>query len=229
MIGSMPGGLAGVKQMIADFHRRGVRVLFPMMMWDQGTRDPGLPWPHSIAGLLAEVGADGIDGDTQDGVPLTFSLAADKTGHPLAFEPEGSPADEALAWNVMTWGQYQLDDRQPQRIRRRWRPDGSSGRGELPPFRSVPWSRTEVRGSARWKGHARLFDRRQRIRCHPPDRHGTGAGNSRHDGQNEVLDRVPLVRLFARMKGPAGFRQITYHARSRIRSSHIPREPVHLA
>ena len=30
----------------------------------------------------------------------------DKLGHPLAFEPEGSPSDEALAWNVMTWGQY---------------------------------------------------------------------------------------------------------------------------
>jgi iron(II)-dependent oxidoreductase len=108
MIRSMPGGLAGVKQMIADFHRRGVRALFPMMMWDQGTRDPGLPWPDAIASLMAEIGADGINGDTQDGVPLAFSLAADETGHPLAFEPEGSPADEALAWNVMTWGQYQF-------------------------------------------------------------------------------------------------------------------------
>jgi iron(II)-dependent oxidoreductase len=108
MIRSMPGGLAGVKQMITDFHRRGVRVLFPMMMWDQGTRDPGLPWPDAIASLMAEIGADGINGDTQDGVPLAFSLAADKTGHPLAVEPEGSPADEALAWNVMTWGQYQF-------------------------------------------------------------------------------------------------------------------------
>ena len=29
MIRSMPGGVAGVRQMIADFHRRGVRVLFP--------------------------------------------------------------------------------------------------------------------------------------------------------------------------------------------------------
>jgi gamma-glutamyl hercynylcysteine S-oxide synthase len=108
MIRSMPGGVAGMKQMIADFHRRGVRVLFPMMMWDQGTRDPGMPWPEAIASLMAEVGADGINGDTQDGVPLAFSLAADKTGHPLAFEPEESPADEALAWNVMTWGQYQF-------------------------------------------------------------------------------------------------------------------------
>ncbi|HTS05018.1 MAG TPA: formylglycine-generating enzyme family protein [Candidatus Eisenbacteria bacterium] len=106
MIRSMPGGVAGVRQMIADFHRRGVRVLFPMMMWDQGTRDPGMSWPDAIASLMAEVGADGINGDTQDGVPLAFSSAADKTGHPLAFEPEGGPSDEALAWNVMTWGQY---------------------------------------------------------------------------------------------------------------------------
>jgi gamma-glutamyl hercynylcysteine S-oxide synthase len=108
MIRSMPGGLAGVKQMIADFHRRGVRVLFPMMMWDQGTRDPGMSWPDAIASLMAQIGADGINGDTQDGVPLAFSLAADETGHPLAFEPEDSPSDEGLAWNVMTWGQYRF-------------------------------------------------------------------------------------------------------------------------
>ena len=108
MIRSMPGGVSGVKQMIADFHRRGVRVLFPMMMWDQGTRDPGMPWPYAIATLMAEISADGINGDTQDGVPLAFTLAADEAGHPLAFEPEGGPSDEALAWNVMTWGQYQF-------------------------------------------------------------------------------------------------------------------------
>jgi iron(II)-dependent oxidoreductase len=106
LIRSMPGGIAGVRQMVADFHKRGVRVLFPMMMWDQGTRDPGKPWPQAIAELMAEVGADGINGDTQDGVPLAFSAAADKVGHPLAFEPEDGPADEGLAWNVMTWGQY---------------------------------------------------------------------------------------------------------------------------
>ena len=106
MVGSMPGGVEGVRQMVADFHRRGVRVLFPMMMWDQGTREPSQPWPDAIAGLMKQIGADGINGDTQDGVPLGFSLAAEKAGHPLAFEPEGSPSDEALAWNVLNWGQY---------------------------------------------------------------------------------------------------------------------------
>jgi iron(II)-dependent oxidoreductase len=109
MIRSMPGGLAGVRQMVADFHHRGVHVLFPMMMWDQGTRDPGMSWPQAIAETMKEIGADGINGDTQDGVPLAFSLAADKSGHPLVFEPEGSPSDEALAWNVLTWGQYKFD------------------------------------------------------------------------------------------------------------------------
>ena len=106
MVRSMPGGVAGVQQMVADLHRRGVRVLFPMMMWDQGTRDPGTSWPQAFADFMKQLNADGVNGDTQDGVPLAFSLAAEKIGHPLAFEPEGAPADEAVAWNVMTWGQY---------------------------------------------------------------------------------------------------------------------------
>jgi len=106
MVESMPGGVEGVRRMVADFHRRGVRVLFPMMMWDEGTRQPDQPWPQAIAALMKQIDADGINGDTQDGVPLGFSIAAEKIGHPLAFEPEGSPSDEALSWNVMTWGQY---------------------------------------------------------------------------------------------------------------------------
>ena len=106
MVRSMPGGVEGVRKMVADFHRRGVHVLFPMMMWDQGTRDAGQPWPDAVAALMKEIDADGVNGDTQDGVPLAFSLAAEKIGHPLVFEPEGGPHDEGLAWNVLTWGQY---------------------------------------------------------------------------------------------------------------------------
>jgi iron(II)-dependent oxidoreductase len=108
LIRSMPGGVAGVRQMIADLNRRGVRVLFPMMMWDQGTRQPEQSWSDEIANLMAQIGADGINTDTQDGVPLAFSLAADKIGHPLVFEPENGPSDEALAGNLMTWGQYEF-------------------------------------------------------------------------------------------------------------------------
>ncbi|MFZ0294727.1 MAG: SUMF1/EgtB/PvdO family nonheme iron enzyme [Candidatus Sulfotelmatobacter sp.] len=106
MIRSMPGGIEGVKQMVADFHRAGVRVFFPMMMWDQGTRDPGMPWPEAIAKLMKEIGADGINGDTEEGIARAFPEAADLVGHPMAFEPEDNPADEAVAYNLLTWGQY---------------------------------------------------------------------------------------------------------------------------
>jgi formylglycine-generating enzyme required for sulfatase activity len=106
MVRALPGGIPAVKQMVADFHHRGARVMFPMMLWDQGTRALAGSWPDELAALMKEIGADGINGDTQDGVPLAFTLAADKAGHPLVFQPEGLPSDEALAWNLMTWGQY---------------------------------------------------------------------------------------------------------------------------
>jgi formylglycine-generating enzyme required for sulfatase activity len=106
MVASMPGGLEGVRQMVADFHRRGVRVLFPMMMWDEGAREPSQPWPQAIAERMKQIDADGINGDTQDGVPLSFPLAAENAGHPIAFEPEGGPTDEDVSWNLMGWGYY---------------------------------------------------------------------------------------------------------------------------
>ena len=154
MVESMPGGIEGVRQMVADFHRRGVRVLFPMMMWDQGTHQPDQPWPQAIASLMKQIGADGINGDTQDGVPLGFSLAAEAIGHPLAFEPEGSPSDEALSWNVMTWGQYTfpfipmvdrfkwLETRHMVNISDRWNTDKTSDL-QFAFFNGVGWESWE--------------------------------------------------------------------------------------
>ena len=154
MVESMPGGVEGVRRMVADFHRRGVRVLFPMMMWDEGTHQPDQSWPDALATLMKEVDADGVNGDTQDGVPLGFSLAAEKIGHPLAFQPETSPSDEALAWNVMTWGQYSfpfipmvdrykwLETRHMVNISDRWNPDKTNDL-QFAFFNGVGWESWE--------------------------------------------------------------------------------------
>ena len=103
---------------------------------------------------MAEIGADGINGDTQDGVPLAYSLAADKIGHPLVFEPEGGPSDEALAWNVMTWGQYQypfvpmvdkykwLETRHMVNISDRWKHDKTDNL-QFAFFNGVGWESWE--------------------------------------------------------------------------------------
>jgi gamma-glutamyl hercynylcysteine S-oxide synthase len=101
----MPGGTVGVRQMVADFHKRGVRVLFPIMLWDQGTRQEGRNEYQALAENLAAVGADGVNGDTMNVVPRMFRIASDKTGHPLAFEPESLSVDEGLAYNNLNWGQ----------------------------------------------------------------------------------------------------------------------------
>ena len=104
LLRDMPGGLEGVRQMIADFHRRGVRVLFPVMMWDQGTRPAGKADWVALAEILKTVGADGVNGDTLGALPLAFRQAADAIGHPLAGEPEHLRSDEPLMWNSMNWG-----------------------------------------------------------------------------------------------------------------------------
>jgi len=106
----LPGGIEGVRGMVADFHRRGVRVFFPSMLWDQGTHDEEVPDAEALVQELAAVNADGINGDTQDGMPASFRGAAEKSGHPLALEPEvGLGADETLTFNTMSWGYWKYD------------------------------------------------------------------------------------------------------------------------
>lgn len=107
LLRDMPGGVAGLRQMVADFHRRGVRVLFPIMLWDQGTHEYGMPNHEATARLFKEAGADGINGDTMRGVPRAYRDASDRVSHPLVLEPEtGLDGDEMLIWNNMTWGYW---------------------------------------------------------------------------------------------------------------------------
>lgn len=106
----LPGGIEGARKMVADFHLRGVHVFFPSMLWDQGTHDEKNPDAEALVHLLAALDADGINGDTQEGMPATFRRAAEKIGHPLALEPEVElGSDESLAWNVMSWGYWHYD------------------------------------------------------------------------------------------------------------------------
>jgi iron(II)-dependent oxidoreductase len=105
----LPGGVPALHRMVEDFHRRGVRVLFPAMPWDTGTRDPGVSHAAATAQLMADIGADGVNGDTFGGVPRTYRTASDATGHPVAFEPEGAPqSDEGLIWNSMNWAYWKF-------------------------------------------------------------------------------------------------------------------------
>jgi len=106
LIRDMPGGISGVRRMVDEFHVRGVRVFFPTLSWDTGTRDEGVPNATVLADLMAQIGADGVNFDTLEDVPANFHAAAEAVHHPLALEPQFSIRDESLAWSTISWNDW---------------------------------------------------------------------------------------------------------------------------
>ena len=107
-------GRAGRRaQMVADFHRRGVRVLFPVMPWDTGTRQEGVPLWEAAARDMKAIGADGINGDTMRGVPLRVpqGLRRDRPSAGARARERAAATMAMLAWNNMSLGL--LETRQP--------------------------------------------------------------------------------------------------------------------
>ncbi|HVW63315.1 MAG TPA: SUMF1/EgtB/PvdO family nonheme iron enzyme [Puia sp.] len=107
LLADLPGGIAGVRQMVADFSKRGVRVFFPIMIWDRGTHPFGNNMPLSLIREMQEVGADGMNGDTMGGVPEEFSLISDSLGYPMSWQPEWAISNlKMLEWNTTSWGYF---------------------------------------------------------------------------------------------------------------------------
>ncbi|MCW3087065.1 MAG: hypothetical protein JWQ78_451 [Sediminibacterium sp.] len=107
LLAGMPGGINGVKKMIADFHRRGVKVFFPIMVWDNGTRKLDHSMAVALVKMMKEIGADGLNGDTMSGVSEDYANAADSLGFSLSFQPELSIRNiKGVEWNDLSWGYF---------------------------------------------------------------------------------------------------------------------------
>ena len=107
LVAAMPGGESAVRQMIIDFKKRGVRVYFPIMIWDSGTRPINEPMNVALVKEMKALGADGLNGDTMWGVTEDFRDAYDSLNYPLALQPEVAIKDLAMVkWNINSWGYY---------------------------------------------------------------------------------------------------------------------------
>ncbi|KAH7462090.1 Formylglycine-generating enzyme [Phytophthora ramorum] len=111
LLRDLPGGVDGVKGLIADFHRRGVKVIIPYNPWDIGTRDEfGLEDMvrmynadmTTLNEVVPELQADGFNGDTMYGVPKAFYNCS----KPLVATPEGGVPTAFLSNNPMSWGYF---------------------------------------------------------------------------------------------------------------------------
>ncbi|MDN3921330.1 formylglycine-generating enzyme family protein [Roseateles violae] len=117
----LPGGLAGLKSAVDAFHRRGVKVFLPTKPWDNGTRPQGQRDWDAIAQIVKAVGADGINGDTYNGVPRAFFDACDALGCPVVLQPESTiSSEEQLIWNVQSWGKKVPDSVIPTVAKWKW-------------------------------------------------------------------------------------------------------------
>ena len=117
----LPGGLDGLRGAIEDFHRRGVRVFLPTMPWDNGTRAQGQADWDAAAALVKAVGADGLNGDTYNGVPRAFFDACDAAGRPVVLQPESTlSAEEQLLWTVQSWGKKAPNEAVPPVAKFKW-------------------------------------------------------------------------------------------------------------
>jgi gamma-glutamyl hercynylcysteine S-oxide synthase len=106
MLRDLPGGIPGVRAMVEQFHSHGVKVFFPLLVWDTGTRDESAGLPATIAQLLKDIDADGINFDTLESVPSVYRDASDAINHPLALEPQFQPRDSSLTWTNLSWNDW---------------------------------------------------------------------------------------------------------------------------
>ena len=119
---ALPGGILALKRVVADFHARGVKVFLPTMPWDNGTReDTASDWDR-MADLVAETGADGINGDTYSGVPRAFHTACEARGTKVILQPESTAqaGDHHLSWNLQSWSKRIPDETIPTVVKLKW-------------------------------------------------------------------------------------------------------------
>jgi len=93
MVHSLPGGIAKTRELVDQFHERGVKVLFGYTPWETLTRNHGLEPGFkdrrtNLQSLLTELGMDGFNADTMNYVDEDFFINPLDKDHPFAIEPE---------------------------------------------------------------------------------------------------------------------------------------------
>jgi Sulfatase-modifying factor enzyme 1 len=106
----------GLRELVADLQRRGVRIFVDYNPWDVGTRREPVDDTAAIADLVRTLGVDGVFLDTmREAAP---GLAAALSG--VAFEGESTLPLERVCDHHLSWAQWFADSAVPGVIRTRW-------------------------------------------------------------------------------------------------------------
>jgi len=115
-----PGGLEGVRDLVREFHRRGVKIFVDYNPWDVGTRREGSSDAVAVGYLVGQIEADGVFLDTlnQGGLDLRTEVSKARSG--VTFESELALPIEGLELNNASWAQWFDYGEVPGVLRNRW-------------------------------------------------------------------------------------------------------------
>jgi len=116
----MPGGLAGIRKVSNQLHRRGVKVYLNYNPWDNGTRRENASDIDILAQLVKETDADGIFLDTLNRGSSEFREKLDQAKSGVVLESELALPVEDIATHHMSWAQWFPDKNAPGILRNKW-------------------------------------------------------------------------------------------------------------
>ena len=116
----MPGGIAGLRDMVKQCHERNVRVFINYNPWDVGTNREGKTDEDFLVELVQETQVDGIFLDTMHGDAEVLRQKLDAVRPGITLSPELNPPIQDLGTCNSSWAQLCRDPEAPSLDHRKW-------------------------------------------------------------------------------------------------------------
>jgi hypothetical protein len=116
----MPGSLPGVKKVVDEFHRAGVKVFINYNPWDTGTTRETKPDIDVLAEMVAAMDVDGIFLDTLKEGGADFREKLDRIRPGIVLEGELAAELAILPTHHHSWAQWFGDKYVPGILRDKW-------------------------------------------------------------------------------------------------------------
>lgn len=120
MYRDMPGGLRGLRDLVAMLHRQSVKTYIDYNPWDTGTRREGKSDLDGLAELVQEIDADGIFLDTMNRGAREFRSRLDAAKPGVVLEGEIALPLENIHDHHLSWAQGFRDGYVPGILRNKW-------------------------------------------------------------------------------------------------------------
>ncbi len=102
----LPGGLDGLRMLVDQLHKRGLKVHIDYNPWDRATRREGHSDAKALAELVAAIDCDGIFLDTLSSGSSDLRVEVDKVRKGVVLVPELYPRAEELPYLMGSWYQF---------------------------------------------------------------------------------------------------------------------------